>query len=99
MAYILVSWRVPSWRCLFALLYGVKVRFFGNGNNDRALRDDFSTYVDGYFLGELPNLVGLIGFIIVVIGVLSEAFVSSRHSHASNIKEKKDGKKSDGQRL
>lgn len=48
------------------------------------------------FLGELPNLVGLIGFIIVVIGVLGEAFVSSRHSHAGNIKEKKDGKKSEG---
>lgn len=44
------------------------------------------------FLGELPNLVGLIGFIIVIIGVVGEAIVSSKRSNADDIKEKENGK-------
>jgi len=39
------------------------------------------------FLGELPDLIGLIGFIIVIIGVLSEAVVSARFNKTDDTKE------------
>ena len=68
----------------YALYYsGLKVVSAGTASMIAPLEMILGPVWTLIFLGEIPDIIGAVGFIIVIVGVISEAIVSAKHDRDS----------------